>query len=329
MKNLGTILAAIFLVAVLLLYMCTFEVRFTEVAIKKTWGKPTGNPITQPGLKWKWPKPIQTVVVYDKRTQILEDRTEETRTFDSKNLLLTTFTFWRIEDPIKFHQNFPGNEKDSVKSAEDKLRTTIITHKHAVVGKRRMNEFISTDPRERKLREIEQEIKELVARDARNEYGVQVIDFGIKRLGLPQQVTSRIFDAMKAKENEKAERYNSEGGATASQIVAEAGAAEGRILAEARRKVAAIETEAQRVVGEYYRQFDEYPQLRIFLDKLRTSAQALKNRSTIILESRESPFDVFEPEARRNVRPERPPTEQPLPEDEQASRQVIKPDLMD
>ena len=40
MKNIGTILAAVFLGLVLLLYMCTFQVRFTEVAIKKTWGRP-------------------------------------------------------------------------------------------------------------------------------------------------------------------------------------------------------------------------------------------------------------------------------------------------
>jgi membrane protease subunit HflC len=268
-------------------------------------------------------------VVYDKRTLMTEDRTEETRTLDSKNLLLTTFTLWRIKDAIKFHENFPGNAKDSIESAEDKLRTTIITHKHAVVGKRLMNEFRSTDPKVRKLREIEQEIKELVARDARNEYGIEVIDFGIKKLGLPQQVTSEIFDAMKSKENRKADRYNSEGEALANSIVADAKAARERILAEARRKVAAIETEAQREVGEYYKEFDEYPQLRIFLDKLRTSAQALRERSTIILETREPPFDIFEPEARRNVRPEHPATEQPLLEDEQASRRVIKPDLMD
>jgi regulator of protease activity HflC (stomatin/prohibitin superfamily) len=134
---------------------------------------------------------------------------------------------------------------------------------------------------------------------------------------------------MKSKENRKAERYNSEGGATARRIVGDAEAAKERILAEARRKVAAIETEAQRVVGEYYKEFDEYPDLRIFLDKLRTTQRALRDRSTIILESREPPFDVFEPETRRMVRPEHPSTEQPLPEDEQASRQVIKPDLMD
>ena len=298
MRNVGTILAAVFLAAVLLLYMCTYEVRYTEVAIKKTWGKPGDEPIVEPGLKWKWPKPIQTVVLYDSRVRILEDKTEETRTFDGKNLILTTFTLWRIADPLLFHERFPKQE-----DGKDKLRTTVITHKHAVVGNRTLNEFISINPQERKLREIEREIMDLVARDARNEYGIELVDFGIKKLGLPKQVTTSIFDNMKSNEEKKATRYNTEGQATASAILAEASAAKERILAEVRRKVNAIETEAQQKVGEYYMEFDQYPELRIFLDKLRTAALALQQRSTIILRSNEEPFDVFEPEARREVRP--------------------------
>jgi membrane protease subunit HflC len=298
MKNLGTILAAVFLAAVLLLYMCTYEVRFTEVAIKKTWGKPGDEPIVEPGLKWKWPKPIQTVVLYDGRVRILEDRTEETRTEKGSNLILTTFTLWRIADPLTFHERFPEEE-----DGEDKLRTTIVTHKHAVVGNHTLNEFISTNPAERKLREIEREIMDLVARDARNEYGIELVDFGIKKLGLPKQTTTSIFDNMKSNEEKKATRYNTEGQATANAILAEANAAKERILAEALRKVGAIEAEAQHKVGEYYEEFDEYPELRIFLDKLRTAAMALQQRSTIILRSDEEPFDVFDPEARRAVRP--------------------------
>ena len=112
MKNLGTILSAVFLAIILILYMCTFQVRFTEVAIKKTWGQPDKAAITEPGLKFKWPAPIQSVVVYDKRMRILEDRTEETRTVDGKNLLITTFTLWRIKDPSTFHTNFPGGVED-------------------------------------------------------------------------------------------------------------------------------------------------------------------------------------------------------------------------
>jgi len=298
MKNVGTIAAALFLVIVLALYMCTFQVRFTEVAIKKTWGKPSEKAITAPGLYLKWPRPIQTVVVYDKRVRILEDRTEETRTVDGKNLLVTTFTLWTIKDPSKFHTNFPSGVEDG----ERKLRTTIVTQKHSVIGKREFDEFISTNPSDRKIREIEQELREVVAQDAMREYGIEILDFGIKKLGLPQSVTTAIFASMREHEKSKAGVYVEEGEARARDILAKAKAVETRIMAAAQRKVSEIETDAQRVVSGFYKEFDEHPQLRIFLDTLRTVAKALRERTTLILDTQESPWDVFNEPARPGER---------------------------
>lgn len=297
MKNIGTIIAALVLVTVLLLYWCTYEVRFTEVAILKTMGKPAENAVTDPGLHYKWPWPIQSVVVYDKRTRILEDRTEETRTIDGKTLLLTTFTLWRISDPERFHTNFPTGVED----AEKKLRTTIGTHKLAVVGRREFSEFVSTDPKERKIRDIESAIQKVVAADARAEYGIEIVDFGIKRLGLPTSVTTAIFQSMRSREEAKSARYVAEGAATAAKIVAEAKAREARIMAEARARAKQIETEAERVVSEYYKEFSEYPELRIFLDKLRTVSAALRARTTLIIGTEKEPWDVFDEAARNRI----------------------------
>lgn len=297
MKNVGTIVAATFLAIVLGLYMCTFQVRFTEVAIVKTLNKPAKDPITEPGLYFKWPRPIQTVVRYDKRIRILEDRTEETRTVDGKNVILTTFTLWRIMDPSKFHMNFP----DGVTDGEKKLRTTIATHKHAVVGRRTFGDFVSTDAETRKIREIEREILASVAEDAGAEYGIEVVDFGIKKLGLPQSVTTAIFDSMKSHEQAKAQRYTAEGEARANDILAGAYASRDRIMAEVHSKVAQIQNEAERVVSRYYEEFNEHPELRIFLDTLATVRQALKSRTTLILDTSASPFNVFDAEARARV----------------------------
>lgn len=298
MKNIGTILAAAFLGSVLLLYMCTFKVRFTEVAIKKTWGQPAEAAISDPGLKFKWPSPIQSVVIYDKRIRTLVDSHEETRTIDGKNVVLTTFTLWRIVDPSTFHTNFPVGEEDG----ERKLRTTVIAHRQAVVGQHALDEFVSTSAEQRKLRQIENEIKRRVAVDS-EDLGIEVVGFGIKKLGLPQAVTTAIFDSMKAHEQAKASRYLAEGDARASDIQARAKAVEARIMSAARRKVAEIENEAQRVVSAYYDEFKENPELRIFLDKLRTVAEALRRRTTLIMDTEISPYDVFDPESRRRVRP--------------------------
>ncbi len=290
MKNLGTIVSAVFLAAVLLLYMCTFQVRFTEVAIMKTWGKPADKAITEPGLNFKWPPPIQTTVIYDKRIRILEDRTEETRTVDGKNLVVTTFTLWRIADPARFHTNFP----EGVEEGEKKLRTTVVAHKQAVIGQRRFDEFISTRPEERKIRQIEQEIQSLIAKDARSQYGIEVVGFGLKKLALPEAVTTAIFDSMKSHEQAKASRYRAEGDARAAAILADAHAAETRILSVVNDKVAGIEAEAQRVVNQYYKEFDEHPELRIFLDTLHTLGEALSKRATLIIDTQHAPWDVLD-----------------------------------
>ena len=71
-NSVGSILGAVFLAGVLLLYMCSFQVKFTEVAVVKTWGKPADEPITTPGLKFKWPYPVQEAELYDKICVALE-----------------------------------------------------------------------------------------------------------------------------------------------------------------------------------------------------------------------------------------------------------------
>ncbi len=299
MKNIGTIVAAVVLGAVLLLYMCTFQVRFTEVAIKKTWGKPAEHAITEPGLQFKWPYPIQSAVLYDKRIRCLEDRTEETRTKDAKNLLITTFTLWRINDvdAAKFHTNFPGG----IEEGEDKLRTTIVTHKHAVVGKHEFEDFVSTDPSVRDVRQIEREMEAAIAADAMAEYGIEVVGFGIKKLGLPESVTVSIFESMKSNEQKKAAKYTAEGEAKADETLAKARASQDRIMAASHQKVARIQAKAQGVVSEYYKDFDQHPELRIFLDLLRTVATALRERTTLVISTDQIPWNIFDAVTREKI----------------------------
>lgn len=314
MKNVGTIVAAAFLALVLGLYMCTFQVRFNEVAIRKTWGQPAKEAITEPGLKFKWPTPIQSVVRYDRRIRMLEDRAEETRTVDGKNVVLSTYTLWKIADPAIFHTNFPIGEDDG----ERKLRTTVGTHINAVVGQHAFNEFVSTDANERKLGDIETAIREAVKKDVRSEYGIEVVGFGVKKLALPQSVTSSIFESMKSRESAKASRYTAEGDAKAKDILAGARAAEERIMAAAQAKVGEIETEAKRVESDYYKEFSKHPELRMFLDELRALADSLKERTTLILDTQQAPWNIFNEEVRNEVRPARsagdkPHFEQKLP----------------
>ncbi|MCP4248410.1 MAG: hypothetical protein GY778_15290 [bacterium] len=297
MKNLPTILAAAALLVVLLLYMCTFQVRATEVAICKTFGnvdpQAEGSIITEPGLYRKWPWPVQSVVKYDQRLRVLTDRTDETRTADSRNIILTTYTVWTIADPYKFHVNYQNEEQGS-----KSLRTKIRSHKLAVAGKHPFSHFVSTDPNERKLARIEQEMQALVGAEAAEQFGVEIRMFGIKQLALPQEVSKAVFASMKETEETKAKKYQAEGEAEAAEIIAQAAAARQRILAVTRRKVDAIRNDAQAEVSRIWEAFREEPELRIFLDKLEALEVILKKRTTFILDQRWAPIDLFDDERR-------------------------------
>ncbi|MCK4660271.1 MAG: hypothetical protein KAV82_12180 [Phycisphaerae bacterium] len=302
MKNLPSVLAAVALLAILLLYMCTFQVRFSEVAIVKTFGKVAsvedmsagheGDMVKdvkrEPGLYLRWPWPIQSVEKFDTRIRILEDTIEETPTRDSKNLVVTTFTGWTIDDPYKFHVAYPN-----IKDGEEALRAKVRSHKKAIVGKHDFSEFISTDPAERHLHEIEEEMKVAFAAEALEQFGVKTHIFGIKRLGLPQAVTKDIFENMKKMEENKAENYRTEGEAKARKIVAEAEAARERIMAVAKRKADEIRDAGQRRVGEIYTAFTEHQELRIFLDKLKALEELCRERVTLILDTEIAPADLF------------------------------------
>ncbi len=303
MRNLPTLLAAGVVVIIVGFYMCTYQVRFTEVAIRETFGEPAASPDTEPGLYFKWPWPIQNVVKFDKRIRVLEDRTEETYTADSKNVIVTTSTFWTIQDPYKFHLSFPQLE-----DGERHLRNAIRSQKKAVIGQYDFSHFVSTDPKERRLDEIEQEMIGRVRESDdvavsqtgsnlrelwRQQYGVDISFFGITKLTLPQSVTEAVFDAMKKNEQIKADNYEAEGRAEAEQIVASAHEARERIMAVAKRKADEIRNEGERIVSKLYSQFEEYPELRIFLDKIRTLEIAFSENTTFIFDQSSPPIDLF------------------------------------
>ncbi len=309
MRNLPTLFAAALVVVIVGFYMCTYQVRFTEVAIKETFGEPAETATTDPGLHYKWPWPIQNVVKFDKRLRVLEDRTEETYTADSKNVIITTSAFWTIEDPYKFHRSFPR-----VEEGERQLRDAIRSQKKAVIGQYNFSNLVSTNKDERKLHEMEENMLGQVRGVGglggaasldhsagkslrqvwRDDYGVELKYFGITKLTLPESVTQAVFESMKKSEQNKADNYRAEGKAKAQQIVATASEARERIMSVAKRKADRIRNEGEKIVSRLYADFKEHQDLRIFLDKIKTIEEAFANNTTIVLDSRVAPIDLFD-----------------------------------
>jgi regulator of protease activity HflC (stomatin/prohibitin superfamily) len=162
-------------------------------------------------------------------------------------------------------------------------------------------------------------MQQAVATEAKQRFGVEIRSFGIKQLGLPEEVTKAVFAAMAKSQESKAQTYQAEGEAKAQEIKASARATVNRILASANRKVAGILAEAEREVGQIYESFKGYEALRIYLDKLDALETMVRNRSTLILTTDfGAPIDLFNDQARieslvPGAMPDT-PDEMPLPE---------------
>lgn len=241
--------------------------------------------ITKPGLKWKWPWPIQRATVYDNRMQLTETVGEETPTRDTKNVIVTTAVGWRIDDPHRF-----SILNTSIVDAEDKLKTLIRNEQKTVIGNYDFANFVSTDDDELQYDDIEVAILRTVKPLAKELYEIKVEYVGIEKLALPKRITEDVFTAMQEERNAQAARYTSEGKAKATEIKGEAKKIADTITDFAERKAAEIVAVGMRRAARYNETFRQDEPLAVFLFLIDALPDILKERTTMILKS---PFDLL------------------------------------
>ncbi len=284
-----TIGALLIVIFGLLLFL--FQVRTSEVAVVTTFGKPSANSITNPGLYAKAPWPIQKVHKLDKRIQNLETEFNETYTSDGITLLVNVYGGWRITDPAAFFPQFRGG---SVDAAQGRLVEIVRDAKNAVVGKHAFGEFISTDEKNLKFAQIEGEILDLVRqRLAAGKYGIAVEFLGIKKLGLPESVTQNVFERMQSERQVLVSRIESEGSSQAEMIRATANRDAAKLISDADAEATRIRGEGEAEAAKSFAVLNQDPILANFLQRLTGLEMFLRDRTTLILDQNTSPLDLL------------------------------------
>lgn len=290
-KNAITIIIAAVLLVIFVLLLFTFQVRQSEVVVVSTFLKPTDT-ITNAGLYVKWPWPIQSINRFDQRVQTFEDKFSETYLADHSILLASVYVGWRISDAKVFFPKFPGG---SALAAQGKLENILRSAKLAVLGRHNLSDFVNSDPSQLKFDEIEKEIRTSVESElAQNNYGISIEFLGIKRIGLPESVTTSVFDRMKAERNKYITEAQSQGDAQAAKIRSAAERQAADLIADATANATRIrgagEVEAAKLLGV----FQQNPDLAIFNLQLEALKTSLHQQSTLIFDERLSPFSLFQ-----------------------------------
>ncbi|MCL4176790.1 MAG: protease modulator HflC [Verrucomicrobia bacterium] len=287
-KNPITLITGAVLVVLFLFMLFSYQVRETQVAVVTTFGR-FSRSITEPGFRFRLPWPVEKVYEFDKRLQNFESKYDQTITRDQIAIVAQVYVGWRISDPRIFLERFNGDLQEAQRTLEPVMRNA----KSEVLGTHAFSDLVSTNTGALKFDQIEQEMLGRIQRQAEELYGMKIELVGIKRLGLPESITTSVFERMRAERQRLVAMYQTEGEREAKIIRANADGQANEILAEARAEAIRVTGEAELKAQEYYAVFEQKPELAIFLLQLKALEEALKERSHLILDAQTSPLNLL------------------------------------
>jgi membrane protease subunit HflC len=297
MNRLPTILVAILVIAVLLSFAMTFQVRFTETAVVTRFEAVVTDREIGPGLNvLRLPWPIERVYKFDKRLQTYVSEPTQLSTADQNTVVVTVFANWRIEDANQFMQSC-----GTIDSAEKKISDLINGQVRNAISEYAMSDFIQAGEGIVTFDEIENRIRDRVNEQAsakNAQYGIQLVSVGIARLGLPESNGTAVANRMKADREAVSKKLESAGQAEADAITSAALAKAAKISKRAQAYARKIEGEGEQIAAKYYEVYNEYPELATMLKSFETLHTMFSTgENLLILDSRSmsAPFDLLKP----------------------------------
>ena len=258
-------------------YLGTYIVDKTQYAIEIRLGDAVDT-VTDPGLEFKVPF-ITRIFYVENRIQDFDADPGSVFTKDKKEMIVDTYSKWRVEDPLKFYQTVR-----TVSGALARLDDIIYSQTREILGKHTLVEIVSGNRKE---------IRETITVNSRKnaeKFGIEVIDVRIKRSDLPQSNSLAVYGRMEAERKREAKRYRSEGNERALEIRSAADRDRIKILSEANRIAEEVRGEADaKATKTYADAYSKDPDFFAFLRSHDVYRETLQEDTTMLL-SAERPF---------------------------------------
>ncbi len=290
MKKTGIIkwLFALMVVAIIGFFGFVFKVNEGECAVVTRLGAVRAE-ITQAGMYLRLPWPFEDVQIQDARKRYLDSGYLETLTHDKKNVIMQTYTIWSIADPLKYYTSVGDTAL-----AETYLSDLITNAKNGTMGSYDLSTLVSLNEENIKIGEIEEKILDEVRPHALEQYGIEVHELRIKRVGLPATNVQSVFAQMQADRQKYIDQLLAEGERDAQIIMSESDAEVAAIVAEGRESAANINAQTEREVASIYAQaHSQDPELYEFLQKLAALENSVDENTVMIIDTDSAPFDVL------------------------------------
>ena len=178
---------------------------------------------TQPGLHFKLPI-IYAIKRFDSRVQTLDSPESEYLTLEKKQLLVDSYTKWRIDDVAKFYRATNGDEL----KVRRLLFARVDNGLRNEFGERTVEEVVSGE-RDQLMAKITSQLDAI----AREELGIEIVDIRMMKINLPDNVSNSVYKRMTTERERIAQELRSRGREVAEGMRAAADKERTVILANA------------------------------------------------------------------------------------------------
>lgn len=232
------------------------------------------------GLHFKLPI-IQEVKKYDARIQTLDEEPDRILTVESKYLLVDSFIKYKISDVLTFYKANNGSF-NSLNSLLGQRSEFVLKNNF---GKRTVKEVVSGE-RDELMSIMLNSLNDSVA-----DLGVEIIDFRVKRIDLPSNLSNSVYERMRTERNRLAEELRSEGKEIAREIRAVADKDKVVILAEAYKKAELLRGEGDAESTRIYAEgFSQDPEFYEFTRSIKAYVETFESKSDMMLIDSNSEF---------------------------------------
>ncbi|MGF1548504.1 MAG: protease modulator HflC [Thiotrichales bacterium] len=238
------------------------------------------NDKLEPGLHFKVPF-LNTVSKFDGRILTLDSQPERFLTSEKKNVSVSFYVKWRIDEVGQYYRSTRGNERN----AQNRLAQIIKDGLRNEFAVRTIQQAVSGE-RSEIMRSIMAN-STAIARDL----GIEVVDVRISRIDLPDEVSGSVYERMRAERARIAKELRAQGQEAAERLRAAADKQRSVIVADAYRQAQELRGAGEARASEIYAlAYGASPEFYDFYRSLEAYRTAFRDKSDVMVLQPDSEF---------------------------------------
>jgi modulator of FtsH protease HflC len=287
-----------FLIAALILgaaiaAACVVMVEAGQAVVVTRFGDPV-RVVTQPGLTWRIPSPIEDTIGVDLRLRTTLSGLQDVGTRDGLRVLIQAYIAWQVPGDPEHITQFLRAVRNEPDAAAQQLRTLLGSVLETTASNFHLANLINTDAQQVALDRFEQQLHDRIRADVLRVYGITVRQVGIERLTLSSETLMATVARMTADRKTLSAERTAEGQRAAAEIRSSAERDARVTVAKANADAAEIEAKSRLEAAEIYaKAFGENPDLYTLLRSLDTLDTIVGSNVRLILRTDAAPFRML------------------------------------